>query len=172
MNSFGERLSNIRKFKGVTQGEVAKRLGIALRTYQSYERGEREPGFVIVQKIARVLNIRMEQLSEPEGSADDGLYEAALKLVHIFESSDVSGPAKDAVLMRILDAYWSTKALKRQRKIQLCRNRLEYIDELFDAPIDEDDDIDEGNVINEDDRTEKEQPDSPENDMVDPDSLL
>lgn len=137
MYSFGKKLSNLRKIKGITQGEMATQLDIALRTYQSYERDEREPSFTMVQKIARTLGIRMEQLSEPQGNDDDRLYEAAARIINLFQHDDLSGPAKDAVLMRILEVYWASKAIKKKKRILSCKEKLAYMEDIVNISLSE-----------------------------------
>lgn len=46
--SLGQRLKLLRTARGLTQKDAAIRLGIAVRTYQNYERDEREPGAAFI----------------------------------------------------------------------------------------------------------------------------
>ncbi len=62
VRNFSKRLCAIRKSHGLTQVEVADMLGISLRTYQSYEYAEREPGISFVAKLIQILKIDADQL--------------------------------------------------------------------------------------------------------------
>ena len=51
-----------RKAVNLYQFEVAKRSGVALRTYSRYETGKRIPSAVVAQRIASVLNCTVDEL--------------------------------------------------------------------------------------------------------------
>lgn len=55
-------LKEVRKKVGLTQVQVAERAGIAERTYQEYEYGDRKPGVDIAIRIAKILNSTVEEL--------------------------------------------------------------------------------------------------------------
>ncbi|PIR40261.1 MAG: transcriptional regulator [Candidatus Zambryskibacteria bacterium CG10_big_fil_rev_8_21_14_0_10_34_34] len=59
---FGKRLREIRLKKKLSQGDVARILAVH-RTYISgLERGVRNPSLLIIQKIAKALNISPKEL--------------------------------------------------------------------------------------------------------------
>lgn len=58
----GTRIKTVRKEKGLAQKEVAKRLGIPVTTYSSYENNHREPNAEILRKIATVLDVSITDL--------------------------------------------------------------------------------------------------------------
>ncbi|MBI4239770.1 helix-turn-helix transcriptional regulator [Candidatus Uhrbacteria bacterium] len=59
---FGKKLREARLKKKLSQGDVARILGVH-RTYISgLERGRRNPSLLTVQKIAKALNIPVENL--------------------------------------------------------------------------------------------------------------
>ena len=61
---FGKKLKEVRLRKGLSQGDVAKILGVH-RTYISgLERGVRNPSLLTVQKVAKALGIRSKELIE------------------------------------------------------------------------------------------------------------
>lgn len=62
------RLAARRKEKGLTQAELAQRVGIAQRTVAAYESGERRPSVEVAKKIAQELGIRWTDFYE-EGEA-------------------------------------------------------------------------------------------------------
>lgn len=61
---FGKKLKEIRLKKDLSQGDVAKILGVH-RTYISgLERGVRNPSLLTVQKVAKALGVRSKELIE------------------------------------------------------------------------------------------------------------
>ena len=59
---FNEILKNLRKRRGLTQGELANALYISKSTICMYELGEREPDMETIIKIAKYLNVTIEYL--------------------------------------------------------------------------------------------------------------
>lgn len=51
-SSHAQKLREIRKSEGLTQVEFSKMLGIALSTVKNYERGDKEVGLSIIDKVA------------------------------------------------------------------------------------------------------------------------
>lgn len=59
---FGKKLREVRIKKGLSQGDVARILGVH-RTYISgLERGARNPSLLTVQKIAKAIGINAKKL--------------------------------------------------------------------------------------------------------------
>lgn len=59
---FGERLKQIRKEKNMTQVEVAKAVGIAKQTINSYEKGIKFPSLPVLTEIANCLDCSADYL--------------------------------------------------------------------------------------------------------------
>ena len=59
---FRERLRNIREGLGISQTQMADKLGIAVTTYRNYENTSREPNYDILKNIAKILNISTDYL--------------------------------------------------------------------------------------------------------------
>lgn len=62
MGIFSERLSRVRKQRGITQKEMAMELNISVNAYQNYEYGKREPNQKILFRICQKLNISADYL--------------------------------------------------------------------------------------------------------------
>lgn len=62
------RLQKLREKAGLTQGEVAKRIGVARPTYANYESGKREPDFDNIKKLADLFDVTVDFLV---GQTDD-----------------------------------------------------------------------------------------------------
>jgi transcriptional regulator with XRE-family HTH domain len=61
-NIFGRRLSIIRKEKGLTQKQIAEKIGVSWRLISDYERGKARLNDVIIYKIALGLNISSDEI--------------------------------------------------------------------------------------------------------------
>ena len=60
---FHERLKTARNYAGITQREVASRLGITERAYQWWESGHNEPSLTNLVKLASFYSVSMDWLA-------------------------------------------------------------------------------------------------------------
>lgn len=60
-SGFGARLYALREAAGLTQEELAKRVGVKRLTLIRYESGETEPGYTIIGKLAQALGVEPNQ---------------------------------------------------------------------------------------------------------------
>ncbi|ALS27154.1 Xre family transcriptional regulator [Paenibacillus sp. 32O-W] len=60
--NFGQRLRKLRENKKITQKELSKILNVSESAIGMYERGEREPNFETVDKIANFFNVPTDYL--------------------------------------------------------------------------------------------------------------
>ena len=58
MSGFSERLSALRRGAGMTQAELAKKLGISKSSVSMYECGNREPEFDLLEKMENDVRLR------------------------------------------------------------------------------------------------------------------
>ncbi|WDL96376.1 helix-turn-helix domain-containing protein [Alicyclobacillus sp. ALC3] len=70
MTQFGAQLRSVRKGKGFTQQQVADHLGISVRAYQHYETGSRTPNIEKASKLARFLDVSLDELSVRDCSTE------------------------------------------------------------------------------------------------------
>ena len=67
--NFNENLRYAREQKGLSQKDVAEKIGVAKSTYSLYVSGNREPNVQTIKKISDVLNVSADDLlginSEP-----------------------------------------------------------------------------------------------------------
>lgn len=59
---FGKRLREVRMARKKTQQRIADDVGLALRSYQCYEQGVREPSLDMLVKLADVLEVPTDYL--------------------------------------------------------------------------------------------------------------
>lgn len=62
MMIFSERLSLLRKEKGLTQKQAAEIFGLSTYGYQRYEYGDREPSVSVAASIADYYDVSLDYL--------------------------------------------------------------------------------------------------------------
>lgn len=62
MTTFGNRLSELRKQKKLKQKDVAEHFGIAVRSYQNYEGGQRRPDYETLVALADYFGVTTDYL--------------------------------------------------------------------------------------------------------------
>lgn len=70
--TFGDRLSAAREAAGLTQEELAARLGVRMTTLQAWEDDGAEPRGNRLQMLAGMLNVSLMWLMSGEGDGLDG----------------------------------------------------------------------------------------------------
>ena len=70
--TFGDRVAAAREAAGMTQAQLARRMGIKLGTLQSWEQDLNEPRANKMQMMAGLLNVSLMWLLNGEGDGLDG----------------------------------------------------------------------------------------------------
>ena len=80
--AFCDRLKHLRIEAGLTQDELAKRLGVAKSTISMYERGERRPDFELAEAIADFFDVKLTYLvgNSPEEKERDAKFKNTIAL--------------------------------------------------------------------------------------------
>lgn len=73
MATFGSRLADLRKQKGVTQAEVAKYLGVTPKAISFYENDEREAPNDVLKKLAVYFDTPLDYLLARENTTNEDL---------------------------------------------------------------------------------------------------
>ena len=89
---FSENLRNLRKKAGLSQREFAEKIGMSTSAVGMYEQGRREPEPQMLLKIAKVLQVTVEQLLEEEPTVELGeMVEAVLQNMMARENLTMDG---------------------------------------------------------------------------------
>lgn len=76
-STFGDRVAGARESLRMSQADLARRLGVKLKTVQGWEEDVSEPRANKLQMLAGVLNVSLTWLLTAEGDGLDGPAEAA-----------------------------------------------------------------------------------------------
>lgn len=120
--NFQERLKKKRLALGLTQSELAEKVGVSLRTIQNYESGfHRATNINIVRKLAEVLGTDFDELLdtserlEADAYAKDGrrsamdINELVEEVTGLFAGGKLSEDALDGAIRALNEAYWIAK---------------------------------------------------------------
>lgn len=94
MEQFAQILRDLRTQQGWTQPQLAQRLGVSRSTVSMYERGEREPDFAMLRRIADLFGVDTDQLlgrTAPAGGDDyaNQLFAAYGEVKESFDQEDI-----------------------------------------------------------------------------------
>ncbi len=118
--NFTEKLQNLRKEKGLTQSELAEKVGVSCRSIQNYELGSRYPKRNILDRLCTALGTKIEYLVSSDDfmgivQAEDGAkgIASAQQLLDcagaLFAGGDMSDDDKDKVMLALQNIYWKSK---------------------------------------------------------------
>lgn len=99
MDAFKDRLRELRKLKGLSQAETARRLNINRITYSQYEMGRRHPDYDTLNKIADFFGTSVDYLLGRKQNDEIG-------------EIDI----KEALESKTLKATWGGKELTEEQR--------------------------------------------------------
>ena len=75
VTTFGDRLAGARELTGMTQADLAERLGVKEKTLDDWENDMRDPRAMRLSMLAGLLNVSLQWLltGEGEGPGDPGI---------------------------------------------------------------------------------------------------
>lgn len=124
---FRDRLKEKRLAAGMTQAELAEKVGISARTIQNYEMGTRKPrNLEVIQKIAEALRTTPDYLlgssgayvvaAQEKGGAKAARDIEALvsEVTGLFAGGELSEESMDGAIKALNDAYWIAKEKNRK----------------------------------------------------------
>jgi transcriptional regulator with XRE-family HTH domain len=117
---FKEILKSQRVRMGLTQRELAEKIGVTDRTIQNYERGVKPAArFEHVRALANVFGITTDELvgaDTAETPQSGSLYMDKLvsEMSAMFAGGEISDRDKEAAVMAISQAYWAAKYMRNR----------------------------------------------------------
>lgn len=137
MKSFPEKVKDARTELGLSQTELANRVGVSLRTITGYEKGEKRPRAASMLKLAKALQVSVKFLSDDacdnpvEDIEQDGYIEEARSKygaqggrdiealladnATLFAGGELSQEQKDAFFQAVMTAYVTSKEEARKK---------------------------------------------------------
>lgn len=107
--TIGNRLREIRRKRGFTQGELADKLGLNQPLVSQYERGEIRLQATLVAAFAKLLRVSSDEILGLKETKDNGLVTDRRILRRLQKMEDLSRRDKQA-LLRTIDGFLSGKA--------------------------------------------------------------
>lgn len=101
---FAVKLSQLRKHKGLTQEELAKKIGVGIAQMRRYEKGASSPTLEIIRNMSRTLGVSSDELifDEKEGVASAKILDT--RLLEQFETISSLNPHDRDALMTIIES--------------------------------------------------------------------
>lgn len=108
---FAEKLKQARIQAGLTQTELAEKLGVTGRTLQNYESGNIYPKKrEMYERLAILFQTDMDYwLAEGDSEVSANARELVMKASKLFSDAGLSDAEMDKVMKSIQDAYWTAK---------------------------------------------------------------
>ncbi|MEW5745522.1 MAG: helix-turn-helix transcriptional regulator [Nitrospirota bacterium] len=101
---FAETLSKLRKAKGLTQEDLAKKIGVGIAQMRRYEKGASSPTLEVIKGMAKTLGVSADELifGENEGVAPSRILDK--KLLEQFETIARLNPHDKEALMTVIES--------------------------------------------------------------------
>ena len=146
--AFKDRLKEARIASGLTQKQLAEKLGIGGTTVTGYEKGNSEPNVNTIGKIMEILHVDANFLWQDEMRDLDAknFTVSEIKMVKKYRLLDAHG--KDMVDTVLEKEFERTETVSEDED-------SEYDDEDFEEDDDEEEDFDEENEDESDDEDEE-----------------
>lgn len=103
----GERLARLRKERGLTQVEVAEKLGVAQPVVSDYERGELRLHGQLIVDLSRILGVSADELLGLEGTAKKPASVRSRRIRRRLEDLECLPRRDQQALLRTIDAFLS-----------------------------------------------------------------
>jgi putative transcriptional regulator len=111
---FSERLKQLRKDAGLTQVDVAEKLGISQPAYASWERGIKKPTQENLVKIAQILNVSVDYLVGNSEKKDEDLDN--IELLFRMNSKGLTDEEKEVFKKELIEFMEERKKLFDKNK--------------------------------------------------------
>ena len=102
-----EKIKKIRQYRGLTQRDVAQKMGVSVQSYSQYETGKRNPTRKTLDKIAAAIGCKTSDIADDliSGSAQNDLvtvHSSELGINNLFYSLNANGQKKAVEYITLL----------------------------------------------------------------------
>ncbi len=109
LDGFGDRLAQIRKARGLTQGQLGKAAGVSYRVIAYYEQEDAQPPGAILVDLARTLKVSTDELLGLKPAREKPSPRTARLLNRLSRVGQLPRADQQAVL-KMVDALVKTRA--------------------------------------------------------------
>ncbi|MFW5654813.1 MAG: helix-turn-helix domain-containing protein [Roseicyclus sp.] len=113
-STFGDRMTGAREAAGLSQAELARRLGVKVKTIRAWENDMAEPRANRLQMLAGLLGVSIMWLLNGEGDGLDGP-EAPIEV-----PDDLAAVLKDLRLMRLEQAQIAERTARLEKRLRVA----------------------------------------------------
>lgn len=107
---FGERLSRLRKAKGLTQRQLAAQLGVSQRVITYYENESSYPPAHLLPKVAQAFEVSVEELLGDAEPVVEAAHVPDRRLRKRIELLEKLPPQDQKMVLRMIDTLAAKKA--------------------------------------------------------------
>jgi transcriptional regulator with XRE-family HTH domain len=101
----GERIAVVRKAHGMTQAQLAKRIGVIQSLISDYESGRRRLYAEMLIRLAHALHVSVDELLGVKAARSNGHGAVSLKVSRRMQQIDTLPRAKQKVLLATIDDF-------------------------------------------------------------------
>lgn len=113
---FSERLKKLRKEAGLTQVDVAEKLGISQPAYASWERGVKKPTQENLIKLSKILYVSVDYLLGNTESKQTSDVLEDIELLFRMNSKDLTKEEKEIFKRELIEFIEKRKKLFQRKK--------------------------------------------------------
>lgn len=106
MEEIGKKLRMLRKGRGLTQQDVAQRLGMVRATISNYEVGRRTPHLSDLKRFAELYGVNLAYFGV---SASDEIFELISRAREVFADKSVPPETKEKIYREFMKIYLDIK---------------------------------------------------------------
>ena len=119
MIKLGDKIKSARKAQGMTQADLAERIGVHRSTVANYELTRRIPSLDELKSISKILHVDMNYLAE--GNEVDNQQDLLTRANDVFADLNISNEDKDAIFRDIMEIYMKGKIKNDKQKNEVTR---------------------------------------------------
>ena len=114
MSDFGQKIKNLRLSHGMTQQDIAEKMGVARNTVSQWESGERKMSADQLIKYAKISRVTLDYFNDQP--ADANLFDLLNRLSDFFRAHNIPEQDKDKAYQDIMRLYLQSKDVANTAK--------------------------------------------------------